>query len=231
MSNLWQRMTRVLGASAHTAVDQVEEPESMMNQLQRELVQAAGQARIAVSQAMAWRGQIEQRLAKLREQTEAAAAAARNALEKDDEDMARAAIARKQRRETELADTQTQLDKADEVLSRHRERREQIARELTTLREKRAVLMQRSRFARSVSSMSTASSIPEPASEVIARMEEKVSMQEAVADSLTGVCEDADGLSTDKDTNLDTYIRDQAVDAELAKLKSQMKSQARSTQV
>ena len=110
MYGLFNRVTRVFSANAHSVVDRAERPEAMLNQLQREMVAAATRARLAVTQALTWRRQVEQRLERAMREVQEAGAAARQALADGNEDMARAAIARKQARESERDTLTRQLD-------------------------------------------------------------------------------------------------------------------------
>lgn len=220
MKSLWSRMQRVLGAEAHAAVDRAEDPQTMLAQLQRELVEAAGQARLAVARADAWRRQVAQRIERLEADVAKLGAAARSALERSDETMARAAIERRRAREQEVSGVRKQLEQANELVDRLGQRRERIARDLAALRDKRATLEQRSRFARSVRELDAPLGVPEPIAEVVTRMEDKVLREEAQADAALSIDDAMDEAQPRNE--LDDFIHDQSIDAELAELRAQI---------
>ena len=220
MYGLFNRVARVFSANAHQAVDRTEQPEAMLNQLQREMVQACTRASVALQQAIAWRRQIEQRLERARHEGEEAKEAAREAVARGDDSLARAAIARRQARESEAEALGRQLDQADGVVARQRERQRNLREELRRLREKRAVLIQRSRFARSLRDLGAGiEAMPEPVAEVVQRMEEKVSAEEALADAVTECA-----TETDPGPDVDAFLRNQKIDAELERMKSELRS-------
>lgn len=213
MNGFLNRVARVFSANAHNAVDQMERPEAMLSQLQRELVEASGRTRLAVNQALAWRREVEQRLARTDEEITRTTEVARMAIGNGEDDMARAAIARKQARETQRSTLARQLQQAEAVLVRQRERQKHVQDELKALREKRVLLTQRSRFARSITKLGVDSGMPEPIDEVVQRLEEKVNAEEALADVLLD--DDTAGI---EEPGLDSYMRDQRIDSELARL-------------
>lgn len=218
MSALLQRLSRAFQAKAHTQVDALEQPEPMLNQLQRELTHAIAKAGTALVQARAWHRQLQERDEALTRESAAAERAAARAIECNDDAMARAAVERKLGRDTEREALAGQLLRAEQAVQAQRERTRQLTNELSTLKEKRIALIQRARFARSVKQLGCEwNDGPESISAVVARLEEKVLTEEAAADALLGTINNA--IDTPQTAKLDDFMHQHEINDELKRIR------------
>lgn len=221
MTSLWQRIQRVFSAQAHAAVDAAEAPAAMLDQLQRELVEATTRARVALNRAMAWRADVAARAERERLACARLSDAARDALAAGNEEIGRTAVQEKQRRQHAGERLEEQLDKADEVVAVQRRQVDQLRARLRELKAKRGALMQRLRFTDALGEMSRPGAIPEDTAEVMARIEETINDREAAA-SVSA----ADGIEDDDARTVDSFITQRAVDAEVAAIKAALRKEA-----
>ncbi len=223
MISVWQRVQRVWRANAHASVDRLEQPEAMLNQLQRELIAGLTAAKTALAQSRAWQARLRAQLDELARRGDAAGNAAQRAVAQGDDDVARQAVARRQRCAAETQTLARQLTQAESLTTRQQDQLAKLKRELVQLKEKRASLMQRERFARSMQTVTQINEeMTEPINLVLERMEDKVEMHEARAEALTDD-------PVDDQPELDNYLAQQSVDDELAHLKAQLNSQSGET--
>jgi len=218
MISVWQRVQRVWQANAHANVDRLERPEAMLNQLQRELVAGLATAKTAMAQSRAWQTRLSAQCDELSRRQQAASEAARRALGKENEELARSAIARRQRCGAERGVLERQLEQAGRLIERQQIQVKKLQQELLALRDKRASLLQRERFAQAMQTVTDIQAeMAEPIGSVLERMEEKVALHEASSEfALTDT--DAD------EERLDDFISEQDVEAELSALKKDLEA-------
>lgn len=215
MSTILQRFQRILNANAHMRLDQLEQPEAMLNQLQRETLTAIAQAKAALVQSKVWRQRLKDRLMNAENALVAAQRAAESALQDKDEAMAHAAMQRKLDKQAESQQLQKQLTRMEATTAKQTQQLDRLRQSLTALREKRAELIQRQRFAQALNAANAAANdLPEPCGAVLERLEEKICLQEAAAESY--------GDTPDEQPDLDEFIRQQNVNEELAVLRQHM---------
>lgn len=216
MTGLWHRMNRVFSARAHARVDQAEDPEQMLNQLQRELIASVSRSNQQLAAASGWLANIDRQIRDTEARSERAATTAAAAVRNGDEQIARDAIARKREFAKQSEQLCAQRDHAQQVLNRQRRHLDRLKDELSRLREKRRNLIQRARFAHAAVQLGSDLVPLEPINEVVERMEEKVTFAEAASQCSVALDE---GRDTDA---VEDYAEQAAIDTELAELKNAM---------
>lgn len=218
MTSLLQRFQRILNANAHMRLDHLEQPEAMLNQLQRETLTAIAQAKAALGQSKVWCQRLRDRLATAQNAIAAAQRAAESALRGKDESMARTAMQRKLDKQAERDQLQKQLTRMEATVAKQAQQLDKLRQNLATLQEKRAELIQRERFARALNAAGMAAAdLQEPCTIVLERLEERVCIQEAAAESYSD--------TMDEQPDLDEFIRQRHVDEELNALRQHMENQ------
>ncbi len=212
MKLLWQRMQRATTAKAHAAVDRIEDPIQMLDQVVREKGQAMTQARIAVKQAGFWvrrlDGQINKEQKTINDMEQVAVAA----LKQNQKDAARQAIIRKQEAEKRLADLNGQHERAAQTLERQQNQCRQMEQQLVQLRERRMLLRQRAMFVQTAQANQVGDlAFDESADTIMERMEERIGLAEAM------VCDDPVPCGNETQV-LDSFVKDQKVEAEMLRL-------------
>ena len=214
MTGLWNRMNRVFSARAHARVDRAEDPEQMLNQLQRELIASVSRSNQQLAAASGWLANIDRQVRDTQTRCDRAATTATAALKNGDEQIARDAIARKRNFEKQADQLRIQREHAQQVLGRQKQHLERIKDELSRLREKRRNLIQRARFAHAAVEMGSDLVPLEPINEVVERMEEKVTFAEAASQVTVSLEDDRGGDA------VEDYAEQAAIDVELKQLKN-----------
>ncbi len=212
MTSVWQRLKRVWQANAHASVDQMEQPEAMLNQLQRELVTAVAKAKGALAKSRVWQTRLDDQIGQQQGRLAIANESAKRAVSDGNDEMARQAIARRQQCSAQIEIFEQQRRRAGQLLQQQESQLDALKQKLAELRNKRALLLSRERFARAVTDGDSQQYMPEPIDAVLERIEDDVTWREAQADSMT-----LDSL--DEAPCLDDYLSNQAIEDELQQLK------------
>lgn len=210
---VWQRIQRVFVANTHATVDQLEHPEAMLNQVQRELIDAIVKIKGATRQGQRWCEQMDEEIERLIGEIAHLQHTAEEAVADSQESLARRAIERKLRKQQLLAQKKRQLERARAQLSRQEQRLDQLKYELSDLKAKSRELIQRQRFADVFATAGGQATQAEPVSIVVDRMQEKVEMAEAA-------CEVS--LDFEEQDPLDAELAQREVEQELARLQEQV---------
>lgn len=213
---IWQRVQRVFAANAHAAVDELENPQAMLNQVQRELVEAIIRLKGATKRGQRWGEQMEADIDTLIGEIARLERTAEDAIAGDDEPLARRAVERKLRKQQYLVQKQRQLERAKAQLAKQEDRLEKLRYELDELKAKSRELIQRQRFA-DVFASTTGTGHAEPVGIVVDRMQEKVEMAEAA-------CEVS--LDFDEQDPLDQELARQDIDEELRQMRARLRGMA-----
>lgn len=215
MKLLWQRMQRATTAKAHAAVDQMEDPIQMLDQVVREKGVALHQARVGLKQANFWVRRIHEQVEKEQQTIADMEQVAVAALKRDQKDAARQAVIRKQEAEQRLSDLNHQQERAHKTRERQQQQCQQMEQQLVNLRERRMLLRQRAMFVQTARACgSGVDTLDESAEMIFERMEERIGMAEAM------VGDETDCIGTNDTQVLDSFVKDQKIEAELLRLES-----------
>ncbi|CAM2011076.1 PspA/IM30 family protein [Acanthopleuribacter pedis] len=215
MKLLWQRMQRATTAKAHAAVDRMEDPIHMLDQVVREKGQALNQARVGLKQASFWVRRINEQVDKEQKTIADMEQVAVAALKQNQKDAARQAVIRKQEAEQRLSDLNGQQERAQKTLERQQQQCNQMEQHLVQLRERRMLLRQRAMFVQSARACNSSEwTVDESAEAIFERMEERIGMAEAM------VGDEPCDMGGDDTRMLDNFVKDQKVEAELLRLES-----------
>ena len=221
MKLLFSRMKRVTTAKAHAQVDAIEDPVSMLDQVVRERAQALTSARIALKQAKYWLNRIEDQMTGEARTMEDMENAALQALDQEQEMVAKQAVMRKQAATARHQDLQQQHQRALQAHQRQQQQVESLEASLCGLKEKRMLLRQRAMFVQSARQYSgTSFEVDESAETIVERMEERIGMAEAMLGA------DAPIPAETQHNELNQFMENQQVELELIRLREKRSTNA-----
>jgi len=113
---MFMRMSDILQANINAILDKAEDPTKLLKLFIQEMQQTIVELRAAAATSLAERKQLQREIDKLQQQINAWQAKASLAIEKDREDLARAALVEKHHSQQKLSALTDELNTVDEVL-------------------------------------------------------------------------------------------------------------------
>lgn len=221
MNNIFKRINDVLNANINDLIDRVEDPDRMIKQIIREMEENILRAREGVVEAIASEKKLEKELEHHRQQSGEWLGKAEAALRNGNEELARAALARRKEHDDICKTLEPSWQSSKATSERLKNQLHALENKLEEARRKRGTLVARQRAAEARDQIDkTLSRFDDgfAAHMQFGRMEDKVADMEARTAALDEISRAPSPLEKEF---LDMEIEIE-VDAELAKLKSKL---------
>lgn len=115
---IFTRLTDIIQANVSAALDRAEDPEKLVRLMVQEMEEALVELRTTSASLIAEKKTLQRKLTKQQSSADYWHAQAEKALQKEREDLAKAALAEKQKANKEIDAIQPEIDRIDEVLSK-----------------------------------------------------------------------------------------------------------------
>ncbi len=221
MSNIFKRISDVLNANINDLIDRVEDPERMVKQIIREMEANIGKAKEGVVDAVTSEKKLQKEVAEHRGQAELWQEKAQSALENNDEDLARAALVRKNEHDKILKNLEPAWGAAVNTSANLKAQLRALETKLEEAKRKKSTLVARQRAAEARQHMERTNTAFESGLQThsdFERMEERVAEIEARTEAMSEVHNPVDMLESQfKAMEVDTEV-----EAELAALKKKL---------
>lgn len=219
---IFTRLTDIIQANVSAALDRAEEPEKLVRLMVQEMEEALVELRTTSASLIAEKKTLQRKLTKQQSSVDYWHAQAEKALQKEREDLAKAALAEKQKANKEIDSIQPEIDRIDEVLSKVAQDSNSLHQKLTQAKGKLKEYQIRSQSAevRVKAKSQLHSEQIDRALERFNEIEYKVDRIEAQIESYEVT------QSSSLKTQFDELEKDDALDEELAALKAQVAKKA-----
>lgn len=217
----FKRITDLTKASLNDLLDKAEDPVKMLSQYLRELEQDMAEAEVSVAKQISIEKKLKQQYEEADEMATKREQQAMKALEANNEDLARKALADKKIHQQKADDFKVQYENAKTNADQLRNQLQEMKDEFYRLKNKKATLEARAESAKAQKKINQTMSGfgKDNAVKGFSRMEDKVMDMEAEAEA----SKELKNMNTSLDDELDD-LDDLGVDDELAKLKEKMNS-------
>ncbi len=225
MATFFRRITEVLSANIDDMIDRVEDPDRMIKRIIREMEENVHQAKEGVIDAIASKKQLALELKHSRERSDKWAGKAERALRAGNEELARAALARKKEHDRAASDLDASLETAKRVSDKLKAQLRSLENKLAETRRKRATLAARKQAAEASRRMEVTVSRFRGGVNTgsrFVRMEERVVEMEARVEAMEELNDD----SSDLEREIDRLTVDVEVESELEALRSKIDGEA-----
>ncbi len=219
---IFTRLTDIIQANVSAALDRAEDPEKLVRLMVQEMEEALVELRTTSASLIAEKKTLQRKLTKQQSSADYWHAQAEKALQKEREDLAKAALAEKQKANKEIDAIQPEIDRIDEVLSKVAQDSNSLHQKLTQAKGKLKEYQIRSQSAevRVKAKSQLHSEQIDRALERFNEIEYKVDRIEAQIESYEVT------QSSNLKTQFDELEKDDALDEELAALKAQIAKKA-----
>lgn len=219
---IFTRLTDIIQANVSAALDRAEDPEKLVRLMVQEMEEALVELRTTSASLIAEKKTLQRKLTKQQSSADYWHAQAEKALQKDREDLAKAALAEKQKANKEIDAIQPEIDRIDEVLSKVAQDSNSLHQKLTQAKGKLKEYQIRSQSAevRVKAKSQLHSEQIDRALERFNEIEYKVDRIEAQIESYEVT------QSSNLKTQFDELEKDDALNEELAALKAQVAKKA-----
>ncbi|WP_287439082.1 phage shock protein PspA [Reinekea sp.] len=220
--SIFSRLSDIINSNLNAILDRAEDPEKMIRLIIQEMEETLVEVRSSSARVIADKKDVQRRLGRLRNDADDWEAKARLAVGKNREDLARAALAEKQAITDEVTAVEQEFNALDDHLEHLGNEIGQLQLKLNDAKAKQKVLLMRQK---TVSTrMRTRGQLNR---EQLQDAFEKFEHYERKMDSMESQLE-ADDLGRDNKQGLKNEIeslaQDEAINAELARLKADLKS-------
>ncbi len=221
MSNVFKRISDVLTANINDLIDRVEDPERMIKQIIREMEANISQAKERVVDAITSEKKLEREVGDHRNEADMWQEKAQQALENDNEELARAALVRKKEHDKILKTLEPAWGAAVDTSAALKAQLRALESKLEEAKRKKSTLIARQRAAEARQHMEHTKTTFEAGLQAhsdFTRMEERVAEIEARTEAMTEVNSASAALENDfQDMEVDTEV-----EAELTALKQKL---------
>lgn len=219
---IFTRLTDIIQANVSAALDRAEDPEKLVRLMVQEMEEALVELRTTSASLIAEKKTLQRKLTKQQSSADYWHAQAEKALQKEREDLAKAALAEKQKANKEIDAIQPEIDRIDEVLSKVAQDSNSLHQKLTQAKGKLKEYQIRSQSAevRVKAKSQLHSEQIDRALERFNEIEYKVDRIEAQIESYEVT------QSSSLKTQFDELEKDDALNEELAALKAQVAKKA-----
>lgn len=216
---IFSRISDVFKANVNDALDKAEDPEKMLKQMIIEMEESVNKTTLAVSQAIANEKSLERKIEKARKESADWQQKAEQALNANREDLARAALEKKNIAERNIRDLEPLHKQAKATGDNMREKLNKLKAKLDEARNRQSTLIARSQAAKAQKQIAQSfSGVGSDAFSKFDKYEGKVEQLESQAEAY----EELAG----EDSNLEDEFKELSsgseVDDELLKLKAKM---------
>jgi len=220
--SIFSRLSDIINSNLNSILDRAEDPEKMIRLIIQEMEETLVEVRSSSARVIADKKDVQRRLGRLRNDADDWEAKARLALEKNREDLARAALAEKQTIQDDVAAVEQEFTALDDHLDHLGNEIGQLQLKLNDAKAKQKVLLMRQK---TVSTrMRTRGQLNR---EQLQDAFDKFEHYERKMDSMESQLE-ADDLGRDDKQGLKNEIaslaQDEVISAELARLKADLKT-------
>jgi phage shock protein A len=222
----FKRLFRIGQANVNAALDSMEEPVKMIEQILRELEDDLAKVTAAVTTQMAVEKRFERELKEASETVEKRDQQARKAMEKGEEDLAREALLDKKRYTEKRDALQSNYDIAKANSDKLRKQLQNMKDKVDEMKAQKGTLVAQAQAARATKKINeTMSTVGgNNAGANFARMEEKIQQMHDEANAAQELADDGKSLD-DKFSDMLKESQHTDVDDELAALRAEMKKE------
>ncbi|MEF2247692.1 MULTISPECIES: PspA/IM30 family protein [unclassified Paenibacillus] len=220
---IFDRIFRIGKANVNSALDKMEDPVKMIDQILRELDEDVAKVTTAVTSQIAVEKRFERELNEAKEAVAKRDSQARQALSMGNEDLAREALGDKKRHEEKVAKLQVSYDGAKQSSDRLRTQLQEMKDRVQEMKSQRGTLIAQAEAAKAQERINqTMSGVgTDDAAASFAKMEEKILKMRDQAEAAQSLAEG----NRDLDNKLEQMMRttrDTEIDDELAALKAEL---------
>lgn len=229
MTDLFKRINDVISANINDLIDRVEDPERMVKQIIREMEDNISKAKEGVVLAIASEKQLQKELETNQKQAAEWLGRAETALNNNNDELARAALARKKEHDAICKVLEPSWQSAKNTSDRLKSQLKALEAKLEEARRKRTSLAARQHAAQARQQMDKTLSNFEAgmkAQTSFDRMEDRVAAMEAHTEALEELRNDSSQLEREF-LDMETHAE---IDAELQSLKQKLKTQPKTTE-
>lgn len=219
--SLWSRIKALFRANAHSALDKAEDPAKMADEWLRQLTAQYEEAKRGTAAALASAQRLAQKRDAHRKEAEAWEQRAINALSRNDEDLARTALERKQHYARIASEFAIQAESQEAQVKDLRAALTRVEQQIFDARAKRDLIKSKSNLTRSKEAMGQTLRKGAAAQDLGAKLD---ALEERVDDRLNLAQAHADLEARSLDARLTNLETTTSVDAELALLKQKLNS-------
>jgi phage shock protein A len=220
---IFSRVSTIFKANINHMLNKAEDPEKMLNQIVEEMNQQLRQTKQQVAAAIADEKRLEKQYKSEEEEAQEWERKAMLAVEKENDELAREALKRKNEHSSLATEYRTQWEKQKEAVEKLKDNLKGLERKISEAERKKNLLIAKQKRAKAQKQIheTMAGMRDKSAFEGFDRMEEKVADMEARADAAEEMAETEDVKLEDQFAELE---KEGGVDDELAALKAKMSS-------
>lgn len=216
---IFDRISDIVKSNLNDMLDNAEDPEKMLKQMVLEMEESVNKATLAIANAIANEKGLERKIQKNSEEAAEWMQRATQAVQASRDDLARAAIEKKNICERNSADLVPLHAQAAATTAKMREQLAQLKSKLDEARARQSTLIARSQAAKAQKTIAQSfSGVGSDAFSKFDKYEGKIEKLEAEASAF----EELAGENTDLEAQFKNLGADQKVDDELAKLKAEL---------
>ncbi len=217
--SIFGRMADIMKANINDLLDRAEDPEKMIKQMVLEMEEAVNKATIAVGSAIANEKMLERQYNKQTAETDEWQKKAIQAVSAGRDDLAKAALERKNTIQKNVGDLERMLGEARTTSTALRGQLDQIKAKLDEARMRQNTLIARAQAAKAKKQIAQSfAGVGSDAFSKFDKLEQKVEKQEAEADAFAQLA----GENTSLEDQFKQLSAGSDADAELAALKAQL---------
>lgn len=215
---IFSRISDIFKANVNDALDKAEDPEKMLKQMVIEMEESVNKATLAVANAIANEKSLERKLEKAKADSNEWEQKAVKALQAGREDLAKAALEKKNIAQKNVADLQPIYQQASETANKLRSQLNSLKAKLDEARSRQSTLVARSQAAKAQANISkTFAGVGSDAFAKFDKYEGKIEQLEAQADAYGQLADENKGL--DEEFKM---LEASSVDDDLLQLKAKM---------
>ena len=226
MAGFFSRVSSVFKANANAALDKLEDPEKMLDQMLREMDDQYRKAKSGVATAIANEKRLKKEMDDNTRQASEWESRAMTAVKEGKDDLAKKALARKKEYDSMVESLKPQWKSATENCEKLKERLRGLDQKIQQARRKRSSIVARQKTAQAQKKIQSAISGMDSASafDTFSRMEQKVNGLEARTDAELELSADVESDQLEKEFKA---LEDTGVDEDLAALKAKMQKKGK----
>lgn len=221
--SIFQRLFRIGKANVNAAVDKLEDPVKIIDQVLRELDEDVEKVTAAVTSQMAVEKRFERELKEAEELVTKRESQARQALAAGNDDLAREALADKTKQVEKRDKLQESYDRAKATADKLRDQLRDLKNRVTEMKDQRSTLIAQAEAAKAQQKInSTMKGVGRnDVGATFSRMEEKIQKMHDEADAAFELANEDKSLDQKFDEQL-KETKDNAIEDELAALKAEL---------
>ena len=217
---IFERISDLVRSNINDLIDKAEDPEKMVKQIIIDMEDQIRKSTQSLGTAMGSLNSVKKQLATAQEQSANWQEKARNCLEQGNEDLAKQALENKVKQDKMVEQYQEMVTSMETQVNDIKSQIDVMKQKLEEARSKQAMLVARSQMADAKTQMSKTLGNMDSKSAFakMDKMEQKVALKEAQADATAEVS----GIQQDEKDPFAQMDKDNAINAELEKLKNEM---------